>query len=114
MMEQSKIDMFVMNNKECFLPQHWVMIKEKLSNLPADKEAQVLGLSPHNPTTILIISIFLGSLGVDRFMLGVTGLGIAKLLTCGGCGVWTIIDWFLIKGKTYEANFKKFNESLMF
>ena len=46
-------------------------------------------------------------------MLGDTGLGVAKLLTCGGCGIWAIIDWFLIKGKTYEYNMKKFNEATM-
>ena len=43
-----------------------------------------------------------GYLGIDRFLIGDTGLGIAKLLTCGGLGVWTIIDWFLIMGATSE------------
>jgi TM2 domain-containing membrane protein YozV len=40
--------------------------------------------------------VFAGTLGVDRFMLGQTGLGIAKLLTCGGFGIWAMIDCFLI------------------
>lgn len=106
--------MFVMTNKECFTPQQWVLIKEKLASLPEEKAIQVTGTSFKNPTTMLIISIFLGTYGVDRFMLGETGLGVAKLLTCGGCGIWTIIDWFSIKQKTYDYNFNKFNESLMF
>lgn len=44
----------------------------------------------------LLLSIFLGQLGVDRFYMGYIGLGVVKLLTAGGCGIWWLIDVILI------------------
>ena len=49
--------------------------------------------------TALLLSIFLGGLGIDRFYLGYTVLGIVKLLTGGGCGIWWLIDVILIATK---------------
>ncbi len=57
---------------------------------------QIPGLfSEKEWVTALILSILLGGLGVDRFYLGQVGLGIGKLLTFGGFGVWWLIDVIL-------------------
>ena len=47
----------------------------------------------------LIMSIIFGTLGVDRFIMGHVGLGILKLITGGGCGIWWLIDLILIATK---------------
>ena len=75
--------------------------------LAADEEkmSMISTIELKDPTTILLVSIFLGSLGIDRFMLGDTGMGVLKLLTCGCCGVLTIIDWFSVSKKAKEMNF---------
>lgn len=53
----------------------------------------------------VLLSLFVGGLGIDRFYLGYTGLGIAKLLTGGGCGIWWLIDLILIvMGKMKDAD----------
>ncbi len=44
----------------------------------------------------LLLCIFIGNLGVHRFYTGHTAIGFAQLLTLGGCGIWTFIDFILI------------------
>lgn len=72
----------------------------------------------------MILSIFLGGFGVDRFYIGHTGLGIGKLLvtlllpivTLGislfFSWIWIVVDWFLIMNATKAANLEAINTAL--
>lgn len=55
--------------------------------------------SDKNYVTALLLAVLVGGLGADRFYLGHVLLGILKLLTLGGCGVWWLIDLILIANR---------------
>ena len=104
-MDQQQIDTFVISNQKYFPAEKIVFLKEKLKNIDEEKFTLISSMNFKNPTTILLVSLFFGLLGIDRFMIGDIGLGVLKLLTCGCGGVLTIIDWFIISQKTKELNF---------
>lgn len=106
-MDVQKVDMFIMTNQKYLPSERIPMLRERLLAAEENKMAMLSAIEMKDPTTILLVSIFLGSLGIDRFMLGETGMGILKLLTGGCCGILTIIDWFTVQGKAKEANFQK-------
>lgn len=107
-MEKDKVTQFLMVNGKYFPEEMQIAIKEKLENLDETKGNSLYGLQFKSPTTAFLLSFFLGCLGVDKFYIGKTGLGVAKLLTCGGVGIWAIVDWFLISGQTKKVNYDKF------
>ncbi len=106
-MEKSKIDLYLTTNAKYFEPSAIPIIRQKLENATDDTLLTLQATELKDPTTILLISIFLGTLGVDRFMIGDIGMGILKLLTGGLCGILTIIDWFTISKKAKEINLSK-------
>ena len=106
-MDAQKVDMFIMNNSKFFEGYHLSGIRDRLISLDDSKWVMITTVQFKDPTISLIISILVGHFGVDRFFIGDTGLGVAKLLTCGGLGIWTIVDWFLIMAATREKNMEK-------
>ncbi|MFN7312454.1 MAG: TM2 domain-containing protein [Bacteroidota bacterium] len=109
-MDAQKVDMFIMSNGKFFESHQVAMIRERLLALDENKWATLSAIQFKDPTTTLIVSILIGGLGIDRFMIGDTGLGIGKLLTCGGIGVWSIVDWFMIQKATRQKNLQKIQQ----
>lgn len=104
-MEKSKIDLYLTTNAKYFEANVIPIIRQKLENSTDETLLSLQATELKDPTTILLISIFLGTLGIDRFMIGDIGIGILKLLTLGLCGILTIIDWFTISKKAKQYNF---------
>ena len=103
--DKTKVDMFIMSNQKYFPTEKILYLKEKLYKLDESKFSLLSTIELKDPTTLLLLSLFLGSWGVDRFMLKDTGMGVLKLLTGGCCGILTLVDWFSIQKKTKELNF---------
>lgn len=88
---------------ESMTEEQHALLKESIANLPDNFES--LGLK--SPIFIFLMSWFFGQWAVDRFLLGDTKMALIKLVTCGGCGIWTIYDWFTALKRAREYNFKK-------
>lgn len=80
------------------------MVKEALSKMPAEKQAQFVEeykRKEKNPVLMIILAVIFP---IQLFLLGKVGLGIAYWLTGGGCGIWWIIEIILASKRTKEYN----------
>jgi TM2 domain-containing membrane protein YozV len=112
-MDSQKVDMFLMANGKYFESYLIPQMRERLLAMDESKFVYLHSVNLKDPTTALIVSLLGGGLGIDRFFIGDVGLGIAKLLTCGGLGIWSIVDWFLIMGRAREINYEKIQQFLI-
>ena len=103
-METKQIDQLLMANASKLPPEGVALLRERLMNVEDTVSAQVAFSQLKDPTIALILSIFLGPYGIDRFYIGDIGLGMLKLITCGGAFVWFLIDIFLIMDTTRRKN----------
>lgn len=102
-MDRNQIDQLLMVYGSKIPANMYPMVKSRLETMDSNT-ANVAFMQMKDPTISLLISIFLGGYGIDRMYIGDVGLGVIKLLTCGGCGVWWLVDLFLIMDKTKEKN----------
>lgn len=84
-----------------------------LSTTMSYSEVQVVLMQMKDPIISLILSIVVGYLGIDRFYVDDIGLGIIKLITCGGLYIWWLVDIFLIMGKTRMRNYERLTQVLL-
>lgn len=106
-MDAQKVDTFMLTNGKYF-PAHQIpALRDMLADADESRWNMIQTLQFKDPTICLVISLLGGNLGIDRFFIGDMGLGVGKLLTCGGMGVWSIIDWFLIMDAAREKNMQK-------
>jgi len=101
-----------MEYKYCFECGHKISTKAEICpqcgtrQIPATTKPQD---EKNRWVIVLILCWFAGVLGVHRFYTGHTGIGIAQLLTLGGCGIWTLIDLIII----LSGNFKDADGNLI-
>ncbi len=106
-MDASKVDSFFVTNGKNLPLDKIESLREKMLQLDDSRYMTITSVELKDSTTMILISFFLGELGVDRFMMGETGMGVLKLLTCGLCGILWLLDVINITKKTKEYNYNE-------
>jgi len=75
-----------------------------------ENESNAVQKSMNKHLFVWLGSFLFGEIGVDRFMRGQIGLGILKLLTIGGLGLWCLIDFIIALVKVYGSAFSETEE----
>ena len=90
-MTEQTINNFLLINSKYFDMSMMPEVKLLLQNADESMAQSIFAIEFKDPTTLLIISILLGTYGIDRFMLGDVGMGLLKLFTGGS--VWYSLDY---------------------
>ena len=109
-MRTELIQAFMMKNGECFDIMTAQEVQRQLSELDDSKAPFIMSLSLQDPTLIMVLAIFTG---IERFFLDDMAMGVVKIITCYGCGVWWLIDIFSARKRAQAYNYRKFSEAML-
>lgn len=107
-MNAQTVNQFILLNADKFPSHSLPTIRARLEAMNEESSDNLACLHLKEPLVALLLSIFAGTLGIDRFYLGHIGQGIGKLLTGGACGIWWLIDLILIYDATRRTNYERF------
>ncbi len=111
-MEQSnlvseKVNMWLMVNQDKLPSDKIGLLKSNLNKLEESTLDNLMNVELKSPMTIFLLSWFVGWLSLDRFLLGSTGVGIARLVTIQGLGIWWLVDLITAMKRTREYNYNR-------
>ncbi|MCB9221998.1 MAG: TM2 domain-containing protein [Ignavibacteria bacterium] len=106
-MNANEVNNFMMQNGKFFSSDKQMMVKQVLENSDKDKIMRLSSNDYKDPSTIFIMAW----IGIDRFILGQAGLGILKIITVGGFGIWGLIDLINAKKNAQKYNWELFQKT---
>ena len=112
-MDRIEVYEYLEKNREFLFPNNTYSeeeIESAMIGMPRYLAASVKSLRLKKPSTVQVIAVFPGSLGVDRFYLGEKWMGFLKYITLGGVGIWWRLDIMSAKSRCRAYNCRKILE----
>ena len=107
-MDNNQVNMWLSMNADKFNQQDLGPIRRTLEAIPDNQIMIVQNIDFKKPFMIFLIALLLGW---ERFLLGSIGLGILKIFSCYGFGIWWLVDVITAKKRTRDYNFQLFQKA---